>query len=306
MKNVGASRIIVICILLFTIKIAGGHAMKRSLSQLLPDEVPGWSIEDGDHFYDAKTLYDYIDGGAELFLSFGFQQVINRIYTAPDQPDILLDIFDMGNSRNAYGVFSHSREKEDSTFGQGSQYVAGLLLFWKGRYYVSILFTPETEKAKAAAFSIAGHIEKSIKEEGPIPDIIRLLPEQGLLRGTIRYFRHYVWLNSYYFISNENILDIGDGTEAVLAKYNGSDKRHLLLLVEYPNQQKAMSAKASFVKNYLPALEENGIARNDDGKWVECQVSNRYLFIVFSSADKEAVRSLTEKVRQTIQKKSER
>ena len=100
------------------------------------------------------NLYDYINGGAELYLSYGFNKVINRTYLRPEQPDIVVDLFDMGTSQNAYGVFSHSMETVDAAYGQGSQYSEGLLLFWKDRYYVSIMSYPETTESKKALLAL--------------------------------------------------------------------------------------------------------------------------------------------------------
>ncbi|MFB0515893.1 MAG: DUF6599 family protein, partial [Candidatus Neomarinimicrobiota bacterium] len=106
---------------------------------LLPDTVEGWKIGRRDREYDHTNLYDYLNGGAELYLSYGFQGLINRTYTQPGQPEIFVDIFDMGNSRNAFGVFSHSRESIEAAYGQGSQYYGGSLVFWKDAYFVSLL-----------------------------------------------------------------------------------------------------------------------------------------------------------------------
>ena len=142
---------------LMLIIFIGVHCMaciNGSLMKILPDRIEGWAIHEEDKVYGRDNLYDYIDGGAELYLSYAFQKVINRIYTAPDQPDILVDIFDMGSSRNAYGVFSHAREVEDSTFGQGSQHTSGLLLFWKDRYYISIMAIPETEASISITYIV--------------------------------------------------------------------------------------------------------------------------------------------------------
>ena len=113
-------------IYLLFLKIILGQSMSKNLEKIMPDKVQNWEIKQEDQKYDKENLYEYIDGGAELFLSYGFQEVLNRTYIKPDQPDIVIDIFDMGKSYNAYGVFSYSRENEDSTFGQGSQYVPGL------------------------------------------------------------------------------------------------------------------------------------------------------------------------------------
>ena len=135
----------------------------------LPDEVDGWKASQKDGIYDQESLYDYINGGAELYLSYDFKKCINRTYLRPEQPDIVVDLFDMGTSQNAYGVFSHSMETVDAAYGQGSQYSEGLLLFWKDRYYVSIMSYPETPESKKALLSLGKEIEAAIRGEGPCP-----------------------------------------------------------------------------------------------------------------------------------------
>ena len=61
-------------------------------SKALPENIDGWKILT-DRTYNNETLYNYIDDGAELFLSFGFSKVFNRIYSKTNQPDIMVDIF---------------------------------------------------------------------------------------------------------------------------------------------------------------------------------------------------------------------
>ena len=290
------SSILVIFFYLIILKTLLGQPMERNLENLMPSKIEGWIIAEKDQVYGPNNLYEYIDGGAELFLSYGFQQMMSRIYISTDQPDIIVDVFDMETSYNAYGVFSYSREKEDTTFGQGSQYVPGLLLFWKNRFYISILFNPETDKARQAAFYIARHIESSINSEGPLPDILKLLPETSLLKETIRYFRHHIWLNSYHFISNENILHINDNTDAVLAKYGKKEDTQLLLIVIYPGELEAETARDNFISSYLPILSQTPIAQRNE-KWVGCQLNDNILIVVFNSKHKESVQNILKSIK---------
>ncbi len=265
---------------------------KNHLIDMLPQKLNGWKIEGEDQVYNENNLYEYINGGAELFLSYKFQKGVSRIYSAPEQPDIIIDIFDMANSANAFGVFSHSREQIDSTFGQGSQYTAGLLLFWKDRYYVSILASPETEESKRAVFKLARIIDQAIDKKGPVPNILKLIPQDSLVEESIRYFRHYIWLNSYYFISNKNILHINDDTEAVLAKYGNSMNRYFLLLIQYPNSNKVHQAKLNFVKNYLPELSQHNFVQHSNEKWVGLKLKNEYLILGINAPTRNQLESL--------------
>lgn len=293
-----------IILVIFVVPITtGALPMQNTNSDLagfLPDNLEGWAVAGKDSIYNRKNLYDYIDGGAELYLSYGFKELISRIYTAPGQPDILLDLFDMGTSQNAYGVFSHSRETEDSTFGQGSQYTPGLLLFWKDHYLVSILAIPETEESKKAVFSLARQIEAAIETEGPPPEILDLLPQESLVKESIRYFHHYIWLNSHYYVADKNILHIDENTDALLAKYGDRQKRYLLLLVKYVSAKDAQMAHNDFVDNYLPELAEEPIVRIEDGTWTGCQLAGNHLTIVFNAPTEEKALLLIKEV----QKKS--
>ncbi len=264
----------------------------KALASLLPQTLPGWQQDGPDYLYGPKNLYDYIDGGAELYLSYGFEQVLNRIYIAPNQPDILVDIFDMINSKNAYGVFSHSREKENISIAQGGQYVPGLLLFWKDRYFISILATPETPKAKTAVFELARYIDSHITDTGPLPPILDYLPPQNLIEPSIRYFRHYIWLNSYYYISPENILHMNDDTEAVMAKYTfSSDDRLLLLVIQYPDEKQRLEAQKTFSQTYYKSQNSGPflIAKN---QWSGLSAYGDSLAIVFNGSQKVQIDQL--------------
>ncbi|MFH1942142.1 MAG: DUF6599 family protein [bacterium] len=266
-----------------------------NIARYLPSAPEGWTVSEKDKEYGRKNLYEYIDGGAELYLSYDFQKVVNRIYTAQGQPDILLDLFDMGSSQNAFGVFSHAREVVDTTFGQGSQYTAGLLMFWKNRFFVSILASPETDGSKEAVFKLAGLIDDAIREEGSLPEILTLLPKEGLAEESIRYFRHYIWVNFYYYIADENILHINDKTDAVLAKYGEGHDRALLLLVQYPSSETARSAQDYFIDAYLPELSGRYAVQIEDGTWTACRLEKSLLIVVFNASRESDALDLIER-----------
>ncbi len=262
----------------------------------LPETINGWSKMETDQVFNRENLYDYIDGGAELYLSYGFQSLLNRTYQQPDQPDIILDIFDMGSSQNAFGVFSHSREKVEHEFGQGSQYTAGLLLFWKDRYFISILASPETPESRQTVKDLAGLIASHIEKEGPLPELLGLLPRDSLIEESVRFFRHYIWLNSFYFIADQNLLHIDEHTEAVLAKYRENNGKLLLLLVNYPDTVLAKAAYQDFVKHYFLGVSDPSAVRLEDGSWTGTSLKGNLIAAVFNANSEAQVKDLIHKV----------
>jgi len=286
------------------------------LTVLLPVSVDGWQKTE-DQFYDRGNLYEYINGGAELYLSYGFQGVLNRTYSWAGQPSIVVDLFDMKESANAFGVFCHTREVMDNTFGQGSQYYPGLLTFWKDRYYVSILSSPETPESKEAVQRLARKIEKAIKQSGSLPDILNYLPRKNLKEESIRYFTHSAWLNSYFFIADENIFQISEEAPAVLARYPGQGT---LLLVQYPESSQAQEAYNAFEKYFTSPNTSRGTVRDvpvshpageapvvrslvgikiiklEDDSWAGARLYERQFTAVFQGHSEEEVAALMAEV----------
>jgi len=262
---------------------------------LLPATLGPWSIR-SDTIYTPENLYDYINGGAELYISYGFRQVVSKIYSAENQPDIVVDIFDMNSSKDAYGVFMYSAEDLSDLVGQGTQYNEGFMLFWMDHYFVSIMAYPENPVSREAMMTTARTLEKKFETKGELPGILDYLPVDGLDEMSIRYFHHYAWLNSHYYISGEDILLIGENTDAVLAKYGNKDHQSILLIVEYPSGKKATEASTSFIKNYLPDLQGNKTLRLEDGMYSGIEQKENILVLVFNAESGKGAEQLIDDV----------
>ena len=78
------------------------------LRQLVPQAVNGWRAQAGGQVYDRTTLFDYIDGGAELYLAYSFREMLACRFHREGHPDIVVDLFDMDSSEDAFGVLPPS------------------------------------------------------------------------------------------------------------------------------------------------------------------------------------------------------
>lgn len=277
-------------ILLF---IFAENAMALSLDQifeLLPREFDGWKKAEKPVIYNKDTLYDYIDGGAELYIAYNFKEVLAVKYEKGEDSEIVVDFFDMGSSYDAFGIFSHGREEENEKLGQGAEYNSGLLTFWKDRYYVSILAYPETDEKKNVVLKLGHMLAEAIPESGKMPPLVSSFPQQNLEPNTIRYFHHPVVLNSLYYVADDNILLIDDSVQAALATYRADDSSFYLLLCRYPDKQKAQAAHASFLTHYLPDAKED-MAQVAEEEWTGCRLKDKLLVIVFGSPSQKVLES---------------
>jgi hypothetical protein len=130
-------------------------------------------------------------------------------------------------------------------------------------------------------------MDSLIKVQGPIPQILSLFPKAGLLPDTLRYFRHHIVMNAHYFLSNENILNLGPRTEAALAWYRRGETSAILLLLMYPGPQEADEALKSLIKYYMPEAGKEALVRLENGKWAGAATRDR-LLVTVAEADGRA------------------
>jgi hypothetical protein len=252
--------------------------------QALPDELQGWRSTGPVRTYDRKTIFNYIDGGGEIYLAYGLTQVSVRSYEREGHPSIEIALFDMGDSRDAYGVFTYELEKENASLGQGAEYMAGMLRFWKDRYFICVMAEKDTAPAKDAVMAFGMHIADMIKGSGPMPAILGCLPKEGLVSR--RYFHTADMLNRLYFIANQNVLSLTRDTEAVLARYGSGNPPWYLLLVQYGDEKDAESAFETFRKSYIPDAASDAPVRLENGCWTGGVVRGRCILIVLDAPSK--------------------
>jgi hypothetical protein len=281
------------------VSINGGEKEKMNQEISMPSEAGGWKWDRKERDYDSRTLFKYIDGAAELYLAYGFQSLTVRRFEKLNQPPLIVELYQMASSEDAYGVFSFEHQDEAVGIGQGSEFGGGLLRFWKGKYFVSIYAEGEGAEVESGILAMGRGVSNSIRAVGPEPISVGFIPgkDVGLVDKSVRYLRSHVLLNQRFFIAHENILNLNRKTEAVLAQYLQEKQRTQLLLVRYPNRKEAGEAFQGFMKVYLPEAGGKDPVRTEDRKWTFARQRNEFVVIVFGApteADAEALLKATE------------
>lgn len=259
----------------------------EELQKALPDKVLNWTKAEEDTFYDAQTIFDYIDGAGEVYRAYNMQRCLSRRYMASEEPALVLDLFELASSYDAFGLFTHDPDGERLAIGQGAVYRSGWLGFWKDRFFISLYADDETEASRQALRELAGNVASLIKKEGPKPPILSRLPKKGLQAGSIRYFHDHPVLNRHYFIATENLLRLGGRTDAVLAAYQLKEGAAQVLLVNYGDAEKAKDACSGFLKHYLPDADASGVSKLENNKWCGASVKGAWLGVVLEADSRE-------------------
>jgi len=228
-----------------------------------------------------------------------------RRYLKPGHPPIIAELFDMGLPEDAFGIFSFAVEGEELGIGQGSDYGGGLLRFWKGRFFINVYAEMEGPSAKSDSLAIGKAIADSIKKEGQKPKLFQYLPREGLIERALRYFHHPHSLNHHYFISHENILRLGDLTNAVLASYliPQVEGKTFLLLIQYPSRKLGEEAFRSFMKAYMPESASSGAIQTENKKWTIAQSYREYVLVAFDAPKQEKGEEFIQATKKKLEEK---
>jgi hypothetical protein len=161
--------------------------------KLFPDaaSIDSRLRDEGYGEYEKEALFDYINGGAEVYLGLGFVRVGAREYVADLEEEIwfTLDVYDMGEPRAALAIFSAEAygEPESVEVGASGYLGGGALAFWSRRYYVKIRADDEGEEIDGILRKIGEAVSARIGDPGsPIPELA-LFPEADRVRGSERY-----------------------------------------------------------------------------------------------------------------------
>ena len=230
-----------------------------------------------------------MDGAAELYLAYGFKNLTVRRFEKPNQPPIILELYEMTSSEEAYGVFSYEHQDESVGIGQGSEFGGGLLRFWKGKYFVSIYAEGQGPEIESGILQIGRAAADSIESVGLEPKLVSLIPgkDLGLADKSVRYLKSHILLNQRFFIAHKNVLNLNPKTEAVLAQYVQDKQKTQLLLIRYPDSKEAADAYQNFMKAYLPDALGKDRLRTEDRRWTFARQRNEFVLIVFGAATEE-------------------
>ena len=277
--------VIMVCIFSVAEIVKGEEQGKMDREISLPSEVGGWKWDEKEVRYNSRTLFEYIDGAAELYLAYGFQNLSVHRFEKSNQPPITLELYEMASSEDAYGVFSFERQDESVGIGQGSEFGGGLLRFWKGKYFVSVYAEGEGSEVESAILTMGRAAADSILATGPEPTLTGVVPGKafGLIDKSVRYLKSHVLLNQRFFVAHQNILNLSRGTEVVLAQYLQDQQKTQLLLILYANRKEAGDAYQSFMKAYLPDAGGKDRSKTEDQKWTVARQQNEFVLIVFGA-----------------------
>lgn len=130
--------------------------------EIKPSDIPDGQITRTEYF-EGTALYGHIDGGADLYLEYGFKKVLVQEILWHGYP-FRIEIYQMKNEEAAFGIYSisrHNRASPDSVTQFYSQ-TPHQIKIAKGRCYISIANDGGTSEEQSFAKRLASIILRKV------------------------------------------------------------------------------------------------------------------------------------------------
>lgn len=215
---------------------------QNAIPLLSSPDIPGGTITRCES-YDGNSLWGYIDGGANIYMEYGFVKMLVEEFQW-ERHHFTVNIYNMKDPEAAFGIFSVSRHKcaQYDSLIPWSCVTPCQIQVARGLYYISVISDSGTKEEQSLALQAARKIfaKLSVADFAP-PDIFRIpvfarrTSELKFVRGILGIQNgipdwQYLFENdssfSLYFLPIE--IDGGYFETALVAFSTERDKRNFL------------------------------------------------------------------------------
>jgi hypothetical protein len=210
--------------------------------------IKGWEATIDKTVYGKLNLWEYINGAADLYLSYDFENLYMAEYVNKKGQAVKVEIYRHSSAENAFGIYTAERMINYNFIDIGVQgYIEpDALNFLTGEYYVKMMSSGMTSVEQEALLSMAEEINNTMDRDKKWPDVIDLFPAEGKVANAENYIARD-FLGYSFFHS------------AFTADYDVQDKFKLFII-----KLESEAGAEAMLENYTSLINEDKITRVDD------------------------------------------
>ena len=274
--------------------LLAGAAIAAGDVALLPSAklVATWAPDGNAKVFTGSGLYGHIDGGAEPFFEFGFEELtVQRYANGADGMEV--ELYRMTDPVAALGIYLGRCGHETPNQELPERHTAGVheLLLVRDRYFLVVSNLGGKPELAPALVELARAIAAKLPAAQPV-SIFEALPAKGRAADSERVIRGPLALQSIITLGDGDVLQLGNKTTAVAASYRDGEggPSCTRIVAEYADASGATAALAHLKAGLDPEIKllgsrpESMVFRDYSGKFGVAQVSGRRLALTVNLA----------------------
>lgn len=190
----------------------------NNILKLLPKDVEWdeWTIADSAEIYTGEDLYLFINGGADIYLEYGFEKVVNIRYKNAVAVKMHLEIYEMLDPGAAYGIFTLNSSGKGTPEDIGD---AGILFdyylhFVRDKYYVRVTTSRKEEATIKSIHQFAELVEENIPSKGAKPELLNAFDLKDKELKKAKYIRGQIALGNIFNFGHGSVAGFNEGVTA--------------------------------------------------------------------------------------------
>jgi len=214
-------------------------------------EMNGWKLDGKPQVFSPKTLYEYINGAADLYFDFEFQELTVAEYKGEKKAGVIVEVYRHKDSKQAFGIYSQERLANANYINLGAQgyHEPNVMNFLSGPYYVKISGLNIGENDERILMPLAKKVEEMLGEKTSLPPILASFPAEGKKKNTEKFisknFLGYSFFHSGYTADYEVA-----GNKFKVFVIEGKDLEDCRGMMEGYLQRTGREAKQAFEGTY--------------------------------------------------------
>jgi len=236
---------------------AGEPAVESGFTPSLHAE--GWTWRGDVASYNRVSVFDLINGEAELYFPYGFKRVFLVTYVSDTNAEEWIDaqVYEMGSLLDAFGIYSYYRDQDDDVVAVGAEGVVGSTqaMFYQEQYFVRLGFnTPR--RNKPGLLAVARALSEVLPESKNPPPELGLLQVEGIRPKTARYVAKDVLGYRFFARGLMAQAQVGDQPLRIFVVFSATPARARQALLKYLDHLEENEAKYRWVEGpFGKALE---------------------------------------------------
>ena len=204
LKSKGLFRLILVLSGLLGSTLLGGTATGDPEKILVFPEMNGWKQDGKPQVFLSRTLYEYINGAADLYLTYEFQDLNVAEYKGEGKAAVTVEVYRHSDSTQAFGIYSQERLSNARFLKIGAQgyQEPNVLNFLAGPYYVKISGYGTGAEDERTMLAFGRKMDQILDGKSALPEILSSFPQEGMKKNTEKFvsknFLGYSYLHSGY------------------------------------------------------------------------------------------------------------
>lgn len=282
----------------FALTVIELHAGGTDITGIFPG-FEGWTKKGKPDLYTPDNLFEYINGAAEVFLSYDFVKLATLTYENNKESSFTVDVYQHSSDRNGFGIYSQEKPQKGNFLDIGTQgyYEQGVLNFLKGSFYVKMSGYDLGDNDEKVLTFAAKELAKALQGSIDFPAVVKCFPEKGKIANSEAYI-------------NKNFLGHSFLHSAFVADYEIDGRKFQVFIIETgkPGEVKEiLNNYTGFLKKKgIPVEQKENLYRFQDPYYrssgmMNMKMEKNYLWGLFSK-NNTAAESIIREIQRNLEK----